>query len=150
MPVEAFAMLAPHLRRVGLNRRTILQERNRRLEEVHFIEAGVASILAWTPQDGSVQVGLVGRFGLVGVSAILGVSRSPQRCLMQTDGEALRVPVDELSRIVDAFPNFRYQILNYVHSLLIQNSQLALTASSPLNGYVGDTRAESSQPTLSY
>jgi CRP-like cAMP-binding protein len=126
MPVEAFAMLAPQLTRVGLNRRAILQERNRRLEDVHFIEAGVASILAWTPQDGPVQVGLVGRFGLVGVSAVLGVAGSPHRCLMQTDGEALRVSGDELAKIVDAFPSFRHQILNYVHFLLIQNSQFAL------------------------
>jgi CRP-like cAMP-binding protein len=113
-------MLAPQLTRVGLNRRAILQERNRRLEDVHFIEAGVASILAWTPQDGPVQVGLVGRFGLVGVAG------SPHRCLMQTDGEALRVSGDELAKIVDAFPSFRHQILNYVHFLLIQNSQFAL------------------------
>jgi CRP-like cAMP-binding protein len=73
-----------------------------------------------------VQVALVGRLGLVGVSAVLGIRRSPHRSLMLTEGNALRVPADDFTRLVDKFPRFRHQLLSYVHFLLVQNSQFAL------------------------
>jgi CRP-like cAMP-binding protein len=126
MPAEAFAQLAPHLERVALKRRAIVQERHRPVEHVYFIERGVASIFAWTRRDGPVQVALVGRFGLVGVCAVLGMARSPHRCLMQAEGEALRLPARELTAAMDESPAFRRQLLNYVHFLLVQNSQFAL------------------------
>jgi len=126
MPAEAFAALGPELTRVALKPRAILQERDRQLEHVHFIERGIASIFAWTHKDGPVQVALVGRLGLVGVSAVLGIRRSPHRSLMQIEGEALRVPAQQFASLVDEFPRFRHQLLGYVHFLLIQNSQFAL------------------------
>ena len=125
-PIEAFAQLAPHLTRTILKPRTILQERHRRVEQVYFIESGIASIFAWTQQDGPVQVGLVGRLGMVGVSAVLAMPRSPHRTLMQTQGEAFALPASELTAVMDAHTHFRVQLLNYVHFLLIQNSQFAL------------------------
>ena len=125
-PIEAFAQLAPHLTRTTLKPRTILQERHRRVEQVYFLESGIASIVAWTQQDGPVQVGLVGRLGVVGVSAVLAMARSPHRTLMQTQGEAFALPASELILVMDTHPRFRVQLLNYVHFLLIQNSQYAL------------------------
>ena len=126
MPVEAFAALVPSLERVTLKPRAILQESYRRIEHAHFIERGVASLFARTKQDGLLQIGIVGRRGFVGVSVVLGAGQSPHRCFMKTEGESLRVEVDKLSEVVHAFPTFRCQLLNYVHFLLVQNSQLAL------------------------
>jgi CRP-like cAMP-binding protein len=126
LPADVFGYLQPHLQRVEIKRRAIVQERHWPVEHVYFIECGVASIFAWTSQDGPVQVALVGRFGLVGVSALLGVKRSPHRCLMQTDGEALRIPARELVAAMNANETVRQQLLNYVHFLLIQNAQFAL------------------------
>ncbi len=126
MPAGAFAQLAPHLERVPLKRRAIVQERHWPVEHVYFIERGVASIFAWTRQDGPVQVAVVGRYGLVGVGAVLGVTRSPHRCQMQTDGEAMRIPARELDAAMEASPATRRRLLNYVNFLLIQNSQFAL------------------------
>jgi CRP-like cAMP-binding protein len=126
MPADVFARLQSHLQRIEIKRRAIVQERHWPVEHVYFIERGIASIFAWTTQDGPVQVALVGRFGLVGVSAVLGVKRSPHRCLMQTDGEALRIPARELVAVMNASETVRHQLLNYVHFLLIQNSQFAL------------------------
>ena len=126
LPAEVFARLQPHLQRIEIKHRAIVQERHWPVEHVYFIERGVASIFAWTSQDGPVQVALVGRFGLVGVSALLGVKRSPHRCLMQTDGEALRISARELVAAMNSNEAVRLQLLNYVHFLLIQNSQFAL------------------------
>ncbi len=126
MPPQAFEDLRAHLERVPIHRRAILQEQHRPIEHVHFIERGVASIFARTRRDGPVEVSLVGRFGLVGVSAVLGVVRSPHRCLMQMDGEALRVPATALAAVMDENLAVRRQLLNYVHVMLVQNAQAVL------------------------
>src|SRR5436309_15692644 len=83
MPPDMFDCLRPHLRSVGLQRRAILQEHNRPIEHVYFIERGVASLFARTQRDGPVEVAIVGRLGFVGVAVVLGTMRSPNRCVME-------------------------------------------------------------------
>lgn len=121
-----FDALRPHLRRVALRRREILLERNRAVEQVFFIEEGVASIFARTQQDGPVEVGIVGRLGFVGIPLVLGTLRSPNRCLMQTPGVALAIGARELQRTIDDNRAIRQLVLGYAHALLIQHSQTAL------------------------
>ncbi len=87
---------------------------------------GLASVFARTKRDGPVEVSIVGRFGFVGVAAVLGIMRSPIRCWMEVPGEALRITSKDLRRVMDAIPAVRQHLLNYVHALLIQNSLLAL------------------------
>ena len=45
--------------------------------------------------------------------------RSPNRCLMATPGEALRIGCKDLQRIMLETPGVRGHLLNYVHALLI-------------------------------
>jgi CRP-like cAMP-binding protein len=122
----SFRQLAAHLTRVSLGRRAVLQDHFHRIEQIHFIERGVASLYARTRADGPVEVALVGPFGFVGVGAILGSSRSPHRCLMQVPGEALRISVPDLQEAMHASPAIRHHLLAYVHALLVQNAQAAL------------------------
>jgi CRP-like cAMP-binding protein len=123
---SGFRQLAPHLTRVSLARRAVLQDHFHRIDHVHFIERGVASLYARTRADGPVEVALVGPFGFVGVAAILGNARSPHRCLMQVEGEALRIGVPDLLDAMHASPAIRHHLLAYVHALLVQNAQTAL------------------------
>jgi len=122
----SFRRLAPHLTRVLLPRRSVLQDHYRRIEHVHFIERGVGSLYARTRADGPIEVAMVGPFGFVGVAALLGNARSPHRCLMQVEGEALRIGVPDLLDAMHASPAIRHHLLAYVHALLVQNAQTAL------------------------
>ncbi len=121
-----FGRLAPHLNLVPLGRRAVLQDHFHPIEHVYFIESGVASLYARTRADGPIEVAVVGRFGLVGVSPILGVVRSPHRALMQVPGQALRIAVADLRTAMDSSPAIRDHLLGYVNALLIQNAQAAL------------------------
>jgi CRP-like cAMP-binding protein len=126
MSAAAFDLLQPHLQRVALKRRDILQERNRPVQYAYFIEQGVASLFARTSRDGPVEVAIVGRLGLVGVPVVLGTMRSPNRCIIQVPGEALRIASRHLQGAIAQSPELRQQLMNYVHALLIQNSQTVL------------------------
>jgi CRP-like cAMP-binding protein len=126
MAPPLFERLRPKLQPIALKRRAILQEHNRPIEHLYFIERGVASLFARTQRDGPVEVAIVGRLGFVGVAAVLGTMRSPNRCLMEVPGEALRINADDIRCVMEETPPVRQHLLNYVHALLIQNTQTAL------------------------
>jgi len=126
MAPKLFARLRPYLHPIALKRRTILQEHNRPIEHIYFIERGVASLVAPCQRDGPVEVAIIGRFGFVGVVAVLGTMSSPNRCLMEVSGEALRITSNDLQHIMEKVPLVRQHLLTYVHALLIQNTQTSL------------------------
>jgi CRP-like cAMP-binding protein len=57
---------------------------------------------------------------------VLGTMRSPNRCLMQVPGEALRISSQDLRRAIEMCPELRQKLMNYVQALLVQNSQSVL------------------------
>jgi CRP-like cAMP-binding protein len=126
MAPPLFERLRPKLQPITLKQRAILQEHHRPIEHVYFIERGVASLLARTRRDGPVEVAIVGRFGFIGVAAVLGTMRSPNRCLMVVPGEALRINTNDIRCVMEEAPLVRQHLLNYVHALLVQNTQTAL------------------------
>jgi CRP-like cAMP-binding protein len=126
MVPHLFERMRPHLQLITLKQKAILQEHNRPIEHIYFLERGVASLFARTQSDGPVAISIVGPRGFIGVAAVLGKTRSPNRCVMEVPGQALRIAVQELDRIMKEMPELRLHLLAYVHALLIQNSQVAL------------------------
>jgi len=126
LPASAFALLQPHLQRVLLHRHDVLQEPHAPVRKVYFIESGVANMIAHTERDGRVEVGLIGRYGFVGVPAVLGTMRSTDRCVMEMKGEALEIKPANLTRSMDESPALRQKLMNYVQALLVQHSQTVL------------------------
>src|SRR5689334_2113554 len=122
----SFERLRPFLQPVALKRRAILQDYHHPIEHIYFIERGVASLLARTQRDGPVEIAMVGRLGFVGVTAVLGIQRSPNRCLMSVPGYALRIAVADLRRVAHRYPDIQQQLFSYVHALLVQNTQTTL------------------------
>lgn len=126
LPVDAFDILQPHLQRVQLRQSHVLQRPNRQVSMVYFLESGLANIFANTERDGRVEVGIVGRFGLIGVPVVLGTMSAADTAIMEVAGEALQINSRHLRRSMDEHPAIRQQLMNYVHALLIQNSQTIL------------------------
>ena len=126
IPSDAFDRLRPHLRRIEIKKRAILQDHHQPIEYVHFIERGVASTFARTNRDGPVEVSLVGRFGFIGVSVVLGAMNAPHRCVMHMEGETIRLPAMVFAQSLDEHAGLRRQMLSYVNVLLIQNAQRCL------------------------
>jgi CRP-like cAMP-binding protein len=122
----SFERLRPFLQPVALKRRAILPDYHHPIEHIYFIERGVASLLARTQRDGPVEIAMVGRLGFVGVTAVLGIQRSPNRCLMSVPGYALRIAVADLRRVAHRYPDIQQQLFSYVHALLVQNTQTTL------------------------
>jgi CRP-like cAMP-binding protein len=74
--------------------------------------------------DGSaVEVGTVGREGLVGLVIVLGGAASPTVTLCQIPGTARRITAERLAEAVEARPALRRLLLRYAQGYLTQVAQ---------------------------
>lgn len=126
LPENTLSRLRPLLERVDLKRRQVLQERNVPIPHAYFIERGAASVLSRSGDGSAVEVGTLGRGDLVGLSIVLGIPRSPHRCVVQVPGEALRIGTDDLERALDEFSCLRSLLLAYVQTIMVEGAQLVV------------------------
>ena len=68
-------MLEPHLEAVDLPLRKELEARNKRIDHVYFIESGFASVVANGSTKPGIEIGIIGREGMTGLSVVLGSNR---------------------------------------------------------------------------
>src|SRR5215213_652425 len=90
-----FSLLEAQLEPVPLPVRTRLIEPNTPIEHVYFLEQGIASVVAATPQGRRIEVGIIGQEGLAGIPVLLGTDRTPHECFTQMPGSALRIRADD-------------------------------------------------------
>jgi CRP-like cAMP-binding protein len=122
---EAFAVLQPHLQRVEVPLGEVLIRQHQPVQSLYFLESGIASITA-EGSNGRVEVGIVGREGLIGaVPVLLGTDRMPQDHFMQVPGEALRIAVEALQDAVEANASLRRLLLRYLQTEFVQIRQTA-------------------------
>jgi CRP-like cAMP-binding protein len=83
---EDFGLLEPHLTPVELPLKKQLEGRNRRVNQIYFLESGFASVVANGSTKPSIEVGIIGREGMTGVSVVMG---STERAANETLHETL-------------------------------------------------------------
>ncbi len=83
--------LGPHLFRIDLPQGTLLVKPLQPITWIYFLERGMASITGATEDGEAVEVGVIGREGLVGVSALLGQPQAHNTVLMQGAGSGYRI-----------------------------------------------------------
>jgi len=125
LPPEDLAQLIEHLEYVDLPKRWIIYEVGAPLDHVYFIEDGVASVLTMMEDGASSEVGMIGREGLVGVSALLGGQASAQHIVMQLPGGAHHISASRLKALFDGNPVVRAVLLRFIEDLLNLSSQTA-------------------------
>ena len=110
MPAEDYAALQPHLEPVGFDLYQALIEPERPIGHVWFMDSGFTSIV--TGNDGmKVEIGLVGREGMVGVPILLGTDRSPFEHFIQSAGDGWRMRADRLVAATEERPSLRRRLL---------------------------------------
>src|SRR6266481_9728935 len=72
LPPHEFALLAPHLRTITLERGVMLQDLGEEIEHVYFPHTGMVSLVAVMQSGATVETTAIGRWGVIGASAGLG------------------------------------------------------------------------------
>jgi CRP-like cAMP-binding protein len=122
LPPDELCRVAPALEPVHCETGTILRAEGAPADQVFFPATCVAASF-YTLHDGTtVEHGLVGCDGLVGVAAFLGGGPAPGRVDVVIGGDALRMPAAALVTEFRRGGALQRVLLRYTHALIVQSS----------------------------
>lgn len=122
LPPEEYERLAPRLEPVPVSLSEILFRPGDVLRHVYFPVNSIVSLLTDLSDGNGLEVGLVGKEGLVGISVILGGSET-KVATVQAAGDALRMEAGDLRREFAQGGELQRLLLRYMHALMAQISQ---------------------------
>ena len=125
VPRKAYRSLLAGLEPVTLTFGDVLYEPGETIRHVYFPGSSLVSLLTLADGHLALEVGLIGREGMVGIPLVLGHSESSVRALVQGTGTALRMAS---ARFRDEFRlclPLQHELYRYVHALMAQISQTA-------------------------
>jgi CRP-like cAMP-binding protein len=110
---------------VELNLSEIIGDVGRPTAYVLFPIDGFVSLLAQVDAEHAIEVGMVGREGMVGIQLALGVAAEPLKALVQGAGQALRVGAAPFRRELAANRGLQSTMGRYVYVLFAQHARAA-------------------------
>jgi len=125
LPRRSYLRLLPGLAPVELEFGAVLYEPGEPIEQVYFPTQSLVSLLTLVEGHLALEVGLVGREGMVGFPLALGVDVSPVRALVQGAGSALRMGAARFRVELRRSPPLQRDLYRYVHTMMAQISQTA-------------------------
>ena len=121
---EDLQRLAPHLEPVRFKKGQVLHSANRPLGSIHFVEAGLVSVLAEPERGHILEVWLIGCEGLTGIPALLGGDRTYHQHVALAPGEALKIDAAELRKAMQERPSLAAPLLRFVQVILVQTARV--------------------------
>ena len=128
LPRDAYERLLPKLETVRLEARQVLSWPNEPIAHVYFLVSGVVSMLAVLQGGPTIDVGLIGNEGMVGLPGFWATGSLPLRVIVQVGGEARRLRAGALRAAVEAegaAGPLSALLLRYTHALVVQSAQTA-------------------------
>src|SRR4029078_13296718 len=92
-----YARLLPHLELVALPLGQILHKTEDRIKYVYFPNSGVVSFVAHMKEGASIEVGLSGNEGMVGLPILFGDDISQNEAIVQIADGAMRMKASTLT-----------------------------------------------------
>ncbi|MFY9327660.1 MAG: Crp/Fnr family transcriptional regulator [Georgfuchsia sp.] len=125
IPHLDYARLLTGLEPVTLTFGEVLYEPGDAISHVYFPCDSVVSLLTLADGHLAVEVGMVGREGMVGIPLILGHNESSVRTLVQGAGTAMRMTAADFRKEFQSSLPLQQELYSYTHALMAQISQTA-------------------------
>jgi CRP-like cAMP-binding protein len=125
LPPKEREMLFPKLELVRLKTHHVLHEPGDSLKSAYFCDSGLVSILSVFPDGKSVEVGLVGKEGFIGLPLVAGFRSAPTRAIAQIDATAFRVDGETLMVILRQCPKLERRLQQFSQIMAAQVTQIA-------------------------
>jgi len=125
VPPEELEKVLPKLEFVQLTLHQVLYDAGQIIKSGYFLNEGMISILSVQPDGKSVEVGLIGSEGFVGLPVLVGYRTSPTRLIVQGDGSAYRCDAAALRQLVRQCPDLDQQLQRFGQRLTMQTTQIA-------------------------
>jgi CRP-like cAMP-binding protein len=125
LPAGEYRRLLPGLDTVELACGDVLHEPGQLIRHVYFPVDGLVSLLTTVEGHRALEVGLVGREGMVGISLALGVDVSSVRAVVQGGGTALRMTAARFRKELCASLTLQDAVYRFADATLSQANRNA-------------------------
>lgn len=125
LPTEDYNRLVAQMERVQLPFAEVLYEPDDVIQHVYFPNDSIVSLLSTVEDRSTLEVGIIGNEGMVGISVLLGVETSPYRALVQGEGSAMKMKAAALHKEMSADGSLQRLLLRHTHALMTQIAQSA-------------------------
>jgi CRP-like cAMP-binding protein len=123
LPKAEIDRLTPHLLPVTLKVRTQLLDGH--AENAYFLEKGLASVVLTLASGATVEVGVVGIDGVVGLPMLLGAEKMPGETFMQVAGSGYCIDAQILKTEFEREGKLRILLQKYLLAHMVQSAQNA-------------------------
>jgi CRP-like cAMP-binding protein len=136
LAADDLQLLDPLFKRVPLQEGDVLASAGQRIENVCFLEGGVASFSSVSAAGGRTGIGMVGYEGCTGWHILLGSDISPYDSMVAVGGAtALQVDADDLLEACGRSASLRGLLMRFVQSVFAQISETAISnVNDPVQG----------------
>jgi CRP-like cAMP-binding protein len=118
-----YKRLLPKLERVKLNRGDVLYRPNQRIDAVYFLEEAVVTMVDSLRDGRTIEVGTIGREGMVGINIFLAGVATPDRAIVLLSGGAIRMKSKDFRHELSGDTELRHLLLAYARAFLAVISQ---------------------------
>lgn len=125
MTETEFSAIRHHLEYQTLPSHRSLHAPHKRFTFAYFPNSGLISLVVVMANGKTVEAGIVGREGIAGMPAVAGLERSPLLEVVQIPGDAFRVRIRTLQKILNASPELQQIIRKYTLVLGLHVAQTA-------------------------
>jgi CRP-like cAMP-binding protein len=122
LPKAEIDRLKPHLSPVTLKLRAQLLD-GRAPSYAYFLEEGLASVVLTLADKITVEVGVIGIDGVVGLPVLLGADRIPGETFIQVEASGFRINAKRLKEEFERPGELRRHLHKYVLASLVQSAQ---------------------------
>ena len=126
LPSDEYERLRPRLRPVSFSLGEVVYEFGGQLDYVFFPTTSIVSLLYTMENGTSAEMGLTGNDGVVGIALFMGGGTMPNRAVVQSAGEAIRMKAKILQDEFAMGGKFQQLLLRYTQALITQISQTAV------------------------
>lgn len=123
LPTAEIARLAPYLSPVTLKLRAQLLDG--KADHAYFLEEGLASVVLTLANGATVEVGVIGIDGVVGLPILLGAQSMPGETFIQITASGFRIDAKRLKSEFERNGKLREHLQKYLLANLIQSAQNA-------------------------
>lgn len=125
LPHKERDRLMSMMRQVSLERGRFLITPNEELKCVYFPLTAMISLVSFTEEGRTVETGVVGSDGMLGIPVLFGTTSTPMQSVVQIPGLALEMPAKAFKQEFDKAGPLNKVLLQYLHVLMILISQTA-------------------------
>ncbi|WP_293880029.1 Crp/Fnr family transcriptional regulator [Sphingomonas sp.] len=115
---------------IVFEKRDLLIPAGKTIQRTYFLETGIASVVATTPDGTQTEVGIIGREGMIDVATVMGSETAPLEIFVQGPGHGHSLPCTAFQEALAKSDTLRAVMLTFAQAFMVQVSHTALAAAS--------------------